>query len=142
MKTAKIRFLEKGEAARLPKGVKLLPKAARKKVVETCRPYGLTAERDVLTGILQTEAENGMTQVWRKNAVKLMERLKREEAVEKICKMHGVPCWNGAAEACLGYYRMGNTCEYVADQIHLTEKGGRILGQYFWGKLKNVYPIK
>lgn len=80
MKTAKIRFLEKGEAARLPKGVKLLTKAARKKVVETCRPYRLTAERDVLTGILQTEAENGMTQVWRKNAVKLMERLKREGA--------------------------------------------------------------
>ena len=71
-----------------------------------------------------------------------LERLEREEAVEKICKLHGVPCWNGAAEACLGYYRMGNTCEYVADQIHLTEKGGRILGQYFWGKLKNVYPIK
>ena len=71
-----------------------------------------------------------------------LKRLEREDAVEKICKLHGVPCWNGAAEACLGYYRMGNTCEYVADQIHLTEKGGRILGQYFWGKLKNVYPVK
>ncbi len=71
-----------------------------------------------------------------------LERLEREEAVEKICKLHGVPCWNGAAEACLGYYRMGNTCEYAADQIHLTEKVGQILGQYFWGKLKNDYPVK
>lgn len=71
-----------------------------------------------------------------------LRRLEREAAVEKICRIHGVPCWNGAAEACLGYFRMGDTCEYVADQIHLTEEGGRILGQYFWGKLKNVYPVK
>jgi len=89
LKTAKIRFLEKGEAARLPKGMKLLPKAARKKVVETCRPYRLTAERDVLTGILQTEAENGMTQVWRKNAVKLLERLKKEGAEVIIPPIEG-----------------------------------------------------
>ncbi|MBR2062738.1 MAG: hypothetical protein IJ969_05450 [Anaerotignum sp.] len=34
----------------------------------------------MLTGILQTDAETGMTQVWRKNAVKLLERLKREGA--------------------------------------------------------------
>ena len=78
MRTAKIRFLEKGEAARLPKGMKLLPKAVQQKYIETCGFYRLTAERDVLTGILQTEAENGMVQVWRKNAVKLMERLKKE----------------------------------------------------------------
>lgn len=78
MKTAKIRFLEKGEAARLPKGVKLLPKAVQQKYIETCSPYGLTAEKDMLTGILQTDAETGMTQVWRKNAVKLLERLKKE----------------------------------------------------------------
>ena len=78
LKTAKIRFLEKGEAARLPKGMKLLPKAVQKKVVECCRPYRLTAEKDILTGILQTDAENSMMQVWRKNAVRLMERLKKE----------------------------------------------------------------
>ena len=78
MKTAKIRFLEKGEAARLPKGGKLLPKAAQKKYIARCKPYRLTAEKDILTGILQTEAENSMTQVWRKNAVKLLERLKKE----------------------------------------------------------------
>lgn len=78
MKTAKIRFLEKGEQAVLPKGGKLLPKGLREKVIESCRPYRLTAEKDMLTGILQTDAENGMTQVWRKHAVKLMERLKKE----------------------------------------------------------------
>lgn len=71
-----------------------------------------------------------------------MERLKWEEAVEKICRIHGIPCWNGAAEAGLGFFRMGNDCEYLADQIHLTEKGGQILGQYFWGRLKNIFPIK
>lgn len=78
MKTAKIRFLEKGEQAVLPKGGKLLPKGLQKKVIESCRPYRLTVEKDMLTGILQTDAENGMTQVWRKHVVKLMERLKKE----------------------------------------------------------------
>lgn len=78
MKMAKVRFLEQGENARLTKGAKLLPKAVQKKYIETCRPYRLTAERDVLTAILQTDAETGRTQVWRKNAVKLMERLKKE----------------------------------------------------------------
>ena len=73
---------------------------------------------------------------------KAMKRYAREEAVEKICRMHGVPCWNGAAEANLGYFRMGMTQEYVQDQIHLTEKGGRILAQYYWGKLQTLYPIK
>lgn len=69
-------------------------------------------------------------------------RLLWEEAVEKICRMHGIPCWNGAAEANLGYFRMGMHTEYVQDQVHLTETGGRILAQYFWGKLQNVYPMK
>lgn len=78
MKIAKIRFLEKGEAAVLPKGANLLPKGVQKKVIEVCIPYRLTAEKDMLTGILQTDTENGMTQVWRKNAAKLLERLKKE----------------------------------------------------------------
>ena len=59
MKMAKIRFLEQGENARLTKGAKLLPKAVQKKYIETCRPCRLTAERDVLTAILQTDAETG-----------------------------------------------------------------------------------
>jgi len=71
-----------------------------------------------------------------------LKRLQWEETVEKICRIHGVPCWNGAAEANLGYFRMGMDMTYVQDQIHLTEKGGEILGNYFWGKLQSVYPIK
>ena len=70
-----------------------------------------------------------------------MKRLKWEEAVEQICRIHGVPCWNGAAEAGLGYFRMGSTQEYVQDQIHLTEKGGRMLARYYWGRLQALYPI-
>ena len=73
---------------------------------------------------------------------KALKRLLWEETVEKICRVHGVPCWNGAAEANLGYFRMGMRIEYVQDQIHLTEAGGRILAQYYWGKLQTVYPIK
>lgn len=56
--------------------------------------------------------------------------------------MHGVPCWNGAAEANLGFFRVGMDQKYVYDQIHLTEEGGKVLAQYFWGKLQTVYPIK
>ena len=78
MKMAKVRFLEKGERTVLPKGGRLLPEAVQKKYIETCRPYRLTEERDILTGILQTDAENSMMQVWRKNAVKLLERLQKE----------------------------------------------------------------
>ena len=69
-------------------------------------------------------------------------RLIREEKVEKICRMHGVPCWNGAAEANLGFYRMGMNTEFAVDQVHLSEKGGKILAQYYWGKLQRIYPIK
>ena len=65
-----------------------------------------------------------------------------EETVEKISRMHGIPCWNGAAEANLGYFRMGTGTEYVQDQIHLTEKGGRILADYYWGKLQTLYPVR
>lgn len=71
-----------------------------------------------------------------------LKRVCWEETVEKICRMHGVPCWNGAAEANLGYFRMGMTQKYLHDQIHLTEDGGKILAKYFWGKLQSVYPIK
>lgn len=69
-------------------------------------------------------------------------RLRWEDAVEKICRMHGVPCWNGAAEANLGFFRVGLEQKYVYDQIHLTEEGGRVLAKYFWGKLQTVYPLR
>ena len=64
-----------------------------------------------------------------------------EDAVETVCRMHGIQCWNGASEAGLGYYRVSKDNTFLQDQIHLTEKGGEVLAKYFWGKLKNIYPI-
>ena len=63
-----------------------------------------------------------------------------EDAVNTICRMHGIQCWNGASEAGLGYYRIAKDNALVQDQIHLTDKGGEILAKYFWEKLKNIYP--
>ena len=63
-----------------------------------------------------------------------------EDAVITICRMHGIPCWNGASEAGLGYYRIAKDDTLVQDQIHLTDKGGELLAKYFWGRLKNTYP--
>ena len=66
--------------------------------------------------------------------------IKWEDAVNTICRMHGIQYWNGASEAGLGYYRIVKDCTFVQDQIHLTEKGGEVLAKYFYGKLKNIYP--
>lgn len=68
--------------------------------------------------------------------------LEWENAVSTICRMHGIQYWNGASEAGLGYYRTIKDTSLVQDQIHLTAKGGEILAKYFWGKLKNLYPIE
>ncbi len=69
-----------------------------------------------------------------------MKRLQWESAVETICNMHGIQCWNGAKEAGLGYYRMKDGKGYLKDTIHLAEKGGEILAKYYWGKLQQIYP--
>ena len=69
-------------------------------------------------------------------------RIAREKAVEDICRIHGVPCFNAAREANIGFYRVIGNNDYIRDQIHDTEEGGRILAQYYWGRLKNLYPIK
>lgn len=69
-------------------------------------------------------------------------RIEREKAVEEICLIHGVPCFNAAREANIGFYRVIGNNDYIRDQVHDTEEGGRILAQYYWGKLKNLYPIK
>lgn len=69
-------------------------------------------------------------------------RLAWEDAVNTICRMHGIQCWNGAREAGLGYYRVAKDDTLVQDQIHLTNKGGEVLAKYFWGRLKNIYPIE
>ena len=69
-------------------------------------------------------------------------RIEREKAVEEICLIHGVPCFNAAREANIGFYRVIGNNDYIRDQVHDTEEGGRILAQYYWGKLKNLYPLK
>lgn len=63
-----------------------------------------------------------------------------EDALNTICRMHSIQCWNGAIEAGLGYYRVAKDNPLVQAQIHLTDKGGEVLAKYFWGKLKNLYP--
>ena len=69
-------------------------------------------------------------------------RIAREKAVEEICLIHGVPCFNAAREANLGFYRLTGHNDYIRDQAHTTEEGGRLLAQYYWGRLKNLYPTK
>lgn len=64
-----------------------------------------------------------------------------EDAVDTICRMHGIQYWDGAGRSGLGYYRVENGNVFLQDQAHLTEKGGEILAKYYWGKLKNIYPI-
>ena len=72
----------------------------------------------------------------------MKDRIAREKAVEEICLIHGVPCFNAAREANIGFYRVIGNNDYIRDQVHDTEEGGRILAQYYWGRLKNLYPIK
>ena len=72
----------------------------------------------------------------------MKDRIAREKAVEEICLIHGVPCFNAAREANLGFYRVIGNNDYIRDQIHDTDEGGRILAQYYWGRLKNLYPLK
>ncbi len=69
-------------------------------------------------------------------------RIEWERAIEEICKRHSVAFWNGAAQSQLGYYRSVNNNQYVTDQIHLTDEGGKALAKYYWGKLRNAFPIK
>ena len=72
----------------------------------------------------------------------MKDRIAREKAVEEICLIHGVPCFNAAREGNIGFYRVIGNNDYIRDQVHDTEEGGRILAQYYWGRLKNLYPIK
>lgn len=72
----------------------------------------------------------------------MKKRIAREKAVEEICLIHGVPCFNASREANLGFYRVTGNNDYIRDQVHDTDEGGRILAQYYWGRLKNLYPIK
>ena len=72
MQKIRVRFLEKGEEARLPKGAKMLPKPWRKAYIEHRKPYYLEGD----TAVIQTTAENSL--YWRKQAAALLEKLKQE----------------------------------------------------------------
>ena len=89
MKTAKVRFLEKGEEAELPKWAKFLPKKGRNRYIEKRKPYCIRMEKEGLTAVLQTTAENSMTAVWRKNGEKLLERLKKDGVAIIIPPLEG-----------------------------------------------------
>lgn len=76
MEMAKLRFLEAGEEASMPKWARLLPKSWG--YVEKKRPFRLEREGDFLTGILQTEGQKAMEGLWRKNGQLLLEALEKE----------------------------------------------------------------
>lgn len=76
MDLAKIRFLEKGEEAVLPRWAKLLPKSWG--YLEKHRPYRLERDGDGITGILQVRREGALSVPWRKGALSLLEALERE----------------------------------------------------------------
>lgn len=65
-------------------------------------------------------------------------------AMEKLCLMYGVYYIN--PNHAMGYYRKcfknGNDEEYIndyyVDNIHHTELGGKIFGEYIWSKLKEI----
>ena len=80
LQAVRVRFLEKGEAAELPKWVAFLPKNGRRKYIEIRKPFYIRREKDGVTAVLQTEAANSMEKVWRKHAETLLERMKKEGA--------------------------------------------------------------
>ena len=80
MELARVRFLEEGEEAVLPKWARLLPRGWRQKQLERRYPYRLVREEGILTGILQTEKEAAMTAVWRKGAACLLAALEQAGA--------------------------------------------------------------
>lgn len=104
--------------------------------------YLMENTKAIIVVLIATRARYDADSMWHPTEEKALKMMAWEDSVEKLCRIHGVPCWNGAAEANLGYFRMGMTQEYVQDQIHLTEAGGEVLAKYYWGKLQTIYPIK
>lgn len=64
-----------------------------------------------------------------------------EDTVAEVCRRHSVPFWNGASNAGIDYYNMIKDNTYVADQIHLTEKGGEALANYYYTELMKIKPL-
>lgn len=75
MEAARIRFLDMGEAAALPRWSRLLPVAWQKRLIERSYPFRLTREEGMLTGVLQTEHTVVLSGTWRRAAVRLLAAL-------------------------------------------------------------------
>ncbi len=75
MEAARIRFLDVGETAALPRWSRLLPVAWQKKLTERYYPFRLTREDGMLTGVLQTERAAVLCGKRRREALRLLEAL-------------------------------------------------------------------
>ncbi len=80
MEAARIRFLDEGEAAVLPRWSRLLPVAWQKKLTERYYPFRLTREDGMLTGILQTECSAVLGKSRRREALRLLAALAKNGA--------------------------------------------------------------
>lgn len=76
MELARVRFLEKGEEAVLPRWARLLPKSWG--YLEKHRPYRLEWDETGITGILQVQREGALSAPWRKAALSLLDALEKE----------------------------------------------------------------
>lgn len=59
------------------------------------------------------------------------------EKAERVAKLNGVPVINAICESGFGYARVKNR-EYQLDNIHLNDLGGKNMGNFVWGKLKDI----
>ncbi len=59
------------------------------------------------------------------------------QKIELVAKLNSVPVINVFCEAGFGYARVKNK-EYQLDNIHLNKLGGLNMGNFVWGKLKDI----
>jgi len=59
------------------------------------------------------------------------------EKIERCARLNSVPVINVFSESGLGYGRV-RSGKYQPDNIHLNDRGGRIVGNYIWSKLKDI----
>jgi len=60
------------------------------------------------------------------------------DAMKKVAAMYGVPTIDIFGE-CMGGGRKNH--DTILDTIHLTDLGGKIVGEFVWDKLKNINPM-
>ena len=85
MKIMSIRFLQKEEKAILPKAVRYLPKRWQRAYIEKRKPCRWEGDM----AILQTRVENSRTALWRKQAERLLEEMKKEGVMMVIPPLEG-----------------------------------------------------